>query len=158
MSNKVGKKVDLSKVDMDRMKEMTVADPGLIEFAHTVGSALVKPIDQGKTKGKAIAAMHDQTHRQFRQLYDQMQTLVNQARDLQKRVDISERIYLAQMSFEPVINYDYYLYERKDGTDLLSMVSPSEWGKKFPFNLYIAHVKLLSDHTWEVIESPGDDL
>ncbi|MCR9251030.1 MAG: DUF2452 domain-containing protein [bacterium] len=158
MSEKRGKKVDLSRVDMDRMKEMTVADPGLIEFAHTVGSALVKPIDQGKTKGKAIAAMHDQTHRQFKQLYDQMQTLVNQARDLQQRVDISERIYLAQMSFEPVINYDYYLYERKDGTDLLSMVSPQEWGKKFPFNLYIAHVKLLSDHTWEVIESPGQDL
>ncbi len=158
MAKQIGKKVDLSKVDMERMQEMTTADPGLIEFAHTVGSALVKPIDQGKIKGKAVAAMHDQTHRQFRQLYDQMQTLVDQARDLQKRVDISERIYLAQMSFEPVINYDYYLYERKDGTDLLSMISPEEWGEKFPFNAYIAKVKLLSDHTWEVLDSPAGDL
>ena len=65
MAKQIGKKVDLSKVDMERMQEMTTADPGLIEFAHTVGSALVKPIDQGKIKGKAVAAMHDQTHRQF---------------------------------------------------------------------------------------------
>lgn len=158
MSDKTGKEIDLSQVDMERLRDLSTADPGLIEFAHTVGGALVKPIDQGKIKGKAIAAMHDQTHRQFKQLYDQMQTLVDQARGLQRRVNISERIYQAKMGFEPVINHLYYLYERKSGEDLLSMVSPEEWGKSFPFNTYIAKVHLLSDHTWEVLESPGEDL
>ena len=157
MSDERGKEIDLSHVDLEKMRELTTADPGLIEFAHTVGGALVKPIDRGKIKGKAIAAMHDQTHRQFRQLYEQMQTLVDQARSLQNRVNISERIYQAKMSFEPVINHQYYLYERKNGEDLLSMVSPDEWGRKFPFNAFIAKVHLLSDHTWEVLESPGQD-
>jgi len=158
MSKKAGKEVNLSQVDMERMKEMTSADPGLIEFAHTVGSALVKPLDAGKIKGKSVAAMHDQTHRQFKQLYDQMQTLVDQAKSLQKRVSISERIYLSKMNFEPIINHVYFLYERKNGEDLLSMVSPEEWGRVIPFNTYIAKVLLLSDHTWEILESPGDDL
>jgi len=31
------------------------------------------------------------------------------------------------------------------------MVGPNEWGKKGqPFNSFIATVKLLSDHTWEI--------
>ncbi len=158
MSKESGKEIDLSQIDLEKMKEMTVADPGLIEFAHTVGSALVKPLDAGKIKGKSVAAMHDQTHRQFKQLYGQMQALVNQARTLQNRVDISERIYLSKMNFQPVINQVYFFYERKNGEDLLSMVSPEEWGDSFPFNTYIAKVLLLSDHTWEVVESPGNDL
>jgi hypothetical protein len=30
------------------------------------------------------------------------------------------------------------------------MIGPKEWGKKMPFNKFIAKVKLLSDHTWDV--------
>jgi hypothetical protein len=31
------------------------------------------------------------------------------------------------------------------------MVGPKEWGKKMPFEDYVAEVRLMSDHTWEVI-------
>ncbi len=141
---------------MEKLKEKTTADPGLIEFAHTVGGAIIKPTDAGKIRGKAVSAMHDQTTRQFRQLYDQMQTLVQQARDLKERVNISERIYMAKINFDPVINHYYWLYQRKDGTDFLSMVGPEEWGRVKPFEKCLAKVQLLSDHTWEVLESEED--
>lgn len=156
MSERIGKKTDITVIDLERLKEKTTADPGLIEFAHTVGSALIKPTDQGRIKGVAISAMHDQTHRQFRQLYEQMQTLVAQARDLKERVAISERIYQAKINFEPVIHKEYYLYQRKDGSDFLSMVGYDEWGRVKPFEKFIAKVKLLSDHTWEVLEGDID--
>ena len=157
MAQKTGKRIDVDNIDLELMREKTTPDPGLIAFAHTVGSAIVKPTDAGKIRGKAVAAMHDQTHRQFRQLYDQMQTLVEQARDLEYRVKLSERIYLAKINFEPVINHVYYLYQRKDGTDFLSMVSPAEWGRVQPFEVFLGKVQLLSDHTWEVLEGEGPD-
>lgn len=153
MSNSIGKKIDISRIDLDELKEKTTADPGLIEFAHTVGGALIKPTDQGRIKGTAVASMHDQTSRQYKQLYDQMQVLVKQAQELKSRVEISERIYLAKITFQPVVNHTYFLYQRKDGSDFLSMVGPEEWGRLKPFEVFLAEVKLLSDHTWEVVAS-----
>ncbi|MGK0451831.1 MAG: hypothetical protein ACJAXE_002502, partial [Neolewinella sp.] len=45
----------------------------------------------------------------------------------------------------------YYLYRNKKGKHLLSMVSAAEWGPRIPYE-YIATVKLLGDHTWDVLE------
>ena len=148
-----GKKIDVNSIDLDELKEKTVENPGLTSIPHSIGSALVKPVDKGKIKGRAMAAMKEQTEHQLHQLYEQMQTLVNQATAIKKRVEVSNRIYQAQMNFDPIIGKRYYLYEGNNGGDLLSMVSPEEWGKKMPYKVYLACVKLLSDHTWDVIEA-----
>jgi hypothetical protein len=152
-----GKPIDIAKIDLEKEKEKITDYPGLIEFAHNVGSAIIRPEDNGRIKGNAIAAMHDQTDRQFRQLFEQMQTLLQQADYLKKRVEISERIYQATMGFQPVINQVYHLYQRKDQTDVLSMVSPEEWGNTMPFKSYEATVRLMADHTWEIVRAEGDE-
>lgn len=145
------KHVDLTEIDLEKMEEMTTENPGLISFPHTIGGAVIKPIDKGKIKGLAVAAMHEQTEMQVKQIYDQMQLLAEQANSIKERVEVSERIYQAKMSFEPLIGKTYHLYERTDGTDLLSLVGPQEWGRSKPFERFIASVKLLADHTWEVL-------
>jgi hypothetical protein len=33
------------------------------------------------------------------------------------------------------------------------MISPEEWGRSFPFEKFIAHVRLLTDHTWEIVKA-----
>lgn len=148
-----GTPIDISKIDLEKEKEKIADYPGLIAYAHSVGSAIIKPEDKGRIKGNAIAAMHDQTDRQFRQLFEQMQTLVQQADYLKKRVELSERIYQANMGFQPVINKIYYLYKKKDGIDVLSMVSPEEWGRSFKYESFEAEVRLLADHTWEIVRT-----
>ncbi len=148
--------IDVDKIDLEKEREKITENPGLIAFAHTVGGALIKPEDKGKIKGRAMAAMQEQTERQMSQLYQQMQVLAEQAQSLKSRVLISERIYQSQINFEPLIGKTYYLYERKDGSDLLSLVSPEEWGSPLPFNKHLASVKLLSDHTWDVLEEDAE--
>ncbi|WP_420318687.1 DUF2452 domain-containing protein [Ekhidna sp.] len=150
-------KVDIAQIDLEKEKEKITDIPGLIEYAHHAGSAIIKPEDKGRIKGTAVSAMHDQTDRQFRQLYEQMQTLIEQAKYLQDRVAVSERIYMANVPFQPVIGKIYYLYRKKNGTDLLSMVSPDEWGKSFPYASFEAEVRLLSDHTWEIVKTNNDE-
>lgn len=150
--NRNTNKIDVDKIDLEKEREKISETPGLIAFPHTVGGAVIRPEDTGKLKGRALSAMREQTGRQMSQLYKQAQLLADQAREIQKRAEVSERIYTSQMSFEPLIGHTYYLYERKDGIDLLSMVSPDEWGKSQPFKKFLAKVKLLSDHTWEVEE------
>jgi len=148
-------KIDITKVDLEKLKDQAAENPGAISFPHNLGSAVIKPEDMGKAKGRAVTAMKEQTNEQLKQLYDQIQVLVRQAHDIRKRVEVSERIYMAQMNFEPVIGQVYHLYEKDDHTDVLSMISPGEWGKHSPFKEYIARVKLLADHTWKILHD-GD--
>jgi hypothetical protein len=125
-------------------------NPGLIGYAHTAGSAVIRPEDMGKVKGKAQMAMRQQTQDQLLKVYRHIELLSKQAQEITDRIQISERIYDAQMSFEPLVNHHYFLYEKNDGGDVLSMVGPDEWGRKFPFNRFLAKVFLLADHTWSV--------
>jgi hypothetical protein len=145
------KKINISAIDLEKMAEKTTDQPGLLPYAHQAGSALIRPEDKGKITGKAVAAMHSQTGMQMGQIYAQMQLLAEQAKSIQQRVEISERIYLADISFEPLINHVYYLYLRENGRDFLSMVSPQEWGRKKPYEKFEAKIRLLADHTWEII-------
>lgn len=135
----------------DALDKLNVSkNPGLLGYAHTAGSAVIRPEDMGKVKGKAQMAMRQQTQDQLSKLYRQIELLGQQANEIGNRIEISERIYEAQMSFEPIINHNYYLYEKPDGYDMLSMVAPNEWGRKFPFTRFLAKVFLLADHTWHV--------
>ena len=68
--------IDISKIDLEKMKEKTTDQPGLLPYAHTSGGAVIKPEDLGKIRGKSVLAMHQQTDNQMQQLYDQMETLV----------------------------------------------------------------------------------
>lgn len=147
MSKEKGKKDFVNPIDKDKITET----PHSLEYAHTVGGAVIKPEDKGKIKGRAVSAMQEQTGLQMNQIYEQMQLLANQAKELQDRVHISERIYKAEMRFEPIISHIYFLYAKGE-KDLLTMVSPDQWGRKMPYDHFIAKVKLLGDHTWEVLE------
>ncbi len=127
-------------------------NPGTLPYAHTVGGFVIKPMDKGRTKGLAIQAMQEQTQMQFKQIQQQIELLAEQARQLQKRVAISEMIYGADMNFKPLISHIYHLYMRQDQSPVLSMIGPDEWGiggQKYDF--YLATVKLLADHTWEIL-------
>lgn len=145
----------MEKNPIDKIK--VAENPGLMEYAHTSGSAVIRPEDIGKVKGKAQLAMRQQTNEQLNKIYRQMELLAQQAKEIKNRIDISERIYDAAIGFEPIINHTYYLYEKKDGSDILSMVAPSEWGRSFPFNQFLAKVFLLADHTWKVEFFQDDD-
>ena len=136
----------LNPINPDKVAE----NPGLLPYAHTAGGAVIKPDDMGKVKGRSVLAMRQQTDRQMNQLYEQMEVLARQAKLLADRKEISERIYDAAMGFEPIISETYYLYEKEDGSDLMSLVAPEEWGRSFKYSRFLAKVTLLADHTWDV--------
>ena len=146
----------ITQEELDKQRDKITENPGTLTYPHHAGSAMVKPEDKGKVKGRAVTAMHEQTTSQLDQIYQQVQLLLTQAKDIKARIEVSERIYLATMGFEPIIGKIYYLYQKDNLQDVLSMVSPAEWGDKMPFNAYVAQVRLLADHTWEVMEKAQD--
>ena len=142
----------VNPIDIDKVAE----NPHLLPYAHTVGGAVIKPIDKGKVKGLAVTAMYEQTEMQLDQIREQINLLAEQAKGIKERVEISESIYAADMGFKPLIGKTYHLYQRENGAFVLSMIGPDDWGKKKqPFD-FKATVKLLGDHTWDILDKPAN--
>ena len=148
MKKKEESKVFVNPIDPDKVTE----NPHNLEYGHHAGSALIKPEDEGKLKSRALNAMDHQTDMQLGQIYEQMQLLANQAQRLNDRKKISEFIYSAESRFEPFINHTYHLYKRESGLFLLSLIGPNQWGRKVNSFDFVASVKLLAAHTWDILE------
>jgi hypothetical protein len=133
-------------VNADKITEI----PHLLPYANHVGSAIIRPLDKGKTKGIAMKAMYQQTESQLLQIKEQVETLIRQAQAIHDRIEISEKIYKADCGFRPVQGNSYFLYQKNDLSWVISMVAPDEWGKSLPY-IYLAKVELLADSTWKVL-------
>jgi hypothetical protein len=127
-------------------KQMSV-----LPYSASVSGAVIRPTEEGVIRHKALTAMEEQTNMQLAQIRKQIELLALQAQEIQKRKDLSMMIYSAKLNFQPVIGQVYYLYEKQDGSMMISMVSPKEWGGSGPFSKFIAKVQLLADHTWNEI-------
>ncbi len=138
----------INPIDKDKVAE----NPHLLPYAHTVGGSVIKPIDKGRVKGLSLDAMYEQTNVHLSQIRKQVELLIGQAQEVHDRVEISEKIYLADMGFKPLIGSTYFLYQKSDESYVLSMISDDEWGDKPPYE-FISKVKLLSDHTWDILDS-----
>jgi hypothetical protein len=125
-------------------KQMSV-----LPYSAAVSGAVIRPTEEGMIRHHALTAMEEQTNMQLTQIRQQIELLAIQAKEIQQRKELSMMIYNAKISFGPVIGKLYYLYEAKDGSHLLSMVGPKEWGLKIPYKSFVAAVRLLADHTWK---------
>lgn len=121
----------------------------VLPYSASVSGAVIRPTEEGVIKHKALTAMEEQTNMQLEQIRKQIELLALQAHEIQKRKELSMMIYNAKLSFKPNIGQTYYLYEKEDGSSLLSLVSPKEWGRSGPFKRFVSAVQLLADHTWK---------
>jgi hypothetical protein len=125
-------------------KQMSV-----VPYSTSVSGAVIKATEEGVIRHKALTAMEEQTNMQLDQIRKQIELLAIQAQEIQMRKELSMMIYNAKLSFVPVIGKTYFLYEKKDSTHTLSLISPKEYGSSAgPYKSYLAPVKLLADHTW----------
>ncbi len=141
----------VNPIDSDKVAE----NPSLLTYAHNLGSAIIKPEDRGKIKATSLASMYQQTDVQLEQIKEQIELLARQAQAIHSRVEISELVYQARMNFKPLVGHTYYLYQNVKNEFFMSLVGPDEWGRgNIPD--YCASVKLLADHTWEVLDESQD--
>ncbi len=101
--------------------------------------------------GSSLAAVEEQAEMQLNQVREQLELLLKRAKHIKERVIFSQQVYEADINFVPVVGETYHMYEKKDGTYILSLVAPWEW-KKIPFKNFTGSVKLLADRTWYPVE------
>ncbi|HAS42142.1 MAG TPA: DUF2452 domain-containing protein [Microscillaceae bacterium] len=142
------KKIFENPTDKDKVTDR----PGILPQAPRVGEIKIVPTQKGQIQGRAIAAMEEQTDIELAQIQKQVELLVAQAKKIQERVEISRTIHNAEMGFQPKVGREYHLYQKENGEYVLSIIAPQEWKDNMPYNNSVASVRLLADHTWEVLD------
>lgn len=120
-------------------------------YALTVSSPKIDPVDKRMVKANAHEAMQHQAEQQVQMLRRQAELLLKQAREIEERLAVSHTIYKADIGFEPVIGGIYHLYQKHDGSQVLILVAPYEWGRIMPYAMFLHTVRLLADRTWEIL-------
>jgi len=118
----------------------------------SVGSPVIRVEDKNKIKANAVEAMHHYANQEIALLKRQADLIMEQVREIENRLKVSENIYDSDFRFQPIVGQLYHLYE-KDDHYKLSLIGPEEWGRSKSMGKHIASVKLLGDHSWEVQQS-----
>ncbi len=116
----------------------------------SVSSPKIDPVDKRLVKANAFETMQYQANQQIMMLKKQADLLMEQARAIEDRLRISQKIYEADLNFEPVIGCQYHVYEHHERT-VLSLIGPKEWGRKLPYERHMCSARLLADKSWELI-------
>lgn len=128
-------------------KQMSV-----LPYSASVSGVAIRPTQEGVIRHKVLTAMEEQTNMQLDQIRKQVELLALQAQEIQSRKELSMIVYSAKLNFLPIIGNIYHLYQNDDDTYMISMISPSEWGRAAKAKkIHKAKVQLLADHTWKEV-------
>ena len=109
---------------------------GLLPYGSNVGAPAIKVTNIEHWKEPRIINVNQQFEDKFLELKKEYKKLVDE-------YQWNDMVYRSKFSFEPVIGKIYHLYYSKDEKIFLSLISPSEWNKK-----YIGSFKYNHDNKW----------
>ncbi|HXH19749.1 MAG TPA: DUF2452 domain-containing protein [Chitinophagales bacterium] len=143
----MARKKSLKKIHNPVDKDKVASSPHTLPYPHTVGSAVISPIERKGIIGSSLAIVEEQAEMQLNEIREQLELLLKQARHIKERVAFSQQVYEADINFVPVIGEVYHMYEKDDGSYIISMIAPWEW-RKIPYKSFTGSIKLLADRTW----------
>jgi hypothetical protein len=109
-------------------------DANLKNYPTTVGSQKFDPIVVDKSEGIKADKFFNSRLTELKKEYELL---------VSKYVD-TKLVYDSDYNFQPIVGETYHLYERKNGSKFLSIISPSDWKQE-----YIGSFILLNNGTWE---------
>ena len=137
-----------------RIEEKDLMQHHSKEYPMEVGAPRFAPIEVQKQKDIMINAARANAEKEYNRIRENVAVLEKQARDLLKRLEITELVHSARYGFNPAINNKYWLFREKNKDYIgLTPLGPHDWHTGFPPEdyEYIAQVKFLGDQTWEEI-------
>lgn len=110
-------------------------------------------------KQKDLMVNHARMYAQ--QEYDRIMELVSvlekQARQIKRRLEVTDAVHAAVYQFQPVMGKAYWLvWDTRKTQTLLVHNGPTEWSTGAPVDYeYLTRVKYMGDHTWLEIDENG---
>ena len=111
----------------------------------------IELVELAKELSDADDMLTAQATAKLRLLAEQMEQLRAKARKILTETREHQDLHRAQCGFSKRAGQAYHLYRKQCGTLLFSLVGPSEWGSKSPFE-YVGTYRLELDKTWKKLK------
>lgn len=112
----------------------------VLPYGSSVGAPFIVIEDVVAWKNRGIQQVNKELENRFRILQSQYEQLLEE-------YEWNKLVYEAKFSFEPVVGEIYHLYRNNDGTNFLSLISPTEWQKE-----HLGTFQLNSDKKWQLLQ------
>lgn len=112
----------------------------LLPYSSGVAAPKITTPDITSWKQNNINKVNHEMKSQFDDLKTQYQAMV-------KKFEDNQLVYGAKFSFEPIVGETYHLYQSKDNTHFLSVISPLECNWNF-----IGSYRLNTEKLWDQID------
>jgi hypothetical protein len=123
----------------DKLPDSFVVDRFIKSYPTEIGS---QPFEPDNVELFRL----DKTNKLKHHYLTKFEELKNEYIRFMEDIKLNERLYKAKYSFQPTVGQNYYLYSTSETEDFLSIISPSEWGKR-KFEL-VGIFQLQTDGRW----------
>lgn len=113
-------------------------DSFLRTYQTSISGPKIETQDLTPFKKSSISKANHRFEKRAEEIRKEMESLVLEFQD-------NDLVWSSEMSFEPHVGSEVYVYERPEGNTFCSLISPSEWGNKFSL---VGKFRLDSDFIW----------
>ena len=114
-------------------------DAALKPYATDVGAPVITTVDTIAWKNRSINKLNHKVQTRYQEIKEQYEQMMQE-------IEYNNLIYSAKFSFEPIIGEVYYLYQRDNGENFLSIIAPNQCR----FNS-LGSFLLNADQIWEKV-------
>jgi hypothetical protein len=127
-------------------------------YATEAGGPKFEMVPVEKQKDLMINHARMYAQQEYDRIMELVAVLEKQARQIKRRLEITDAVHGAVYAFQPVMGNPYWIVwdERKQHT-LLTQNGPQDWSTGPPVDYnYLTRVKYMGDHTWLEIDDNGN--
>ncbi len=133
------KKPDSVVFDPDR----NLYDSFLKPYSTSISGPKIELPEVALFKSNSLAKANHKFSKRAEEIKEQIQSLMDEFVD-------NQIIWESQMSFEPYVGIEVYVYNRNSSEKFVSLISPEQWNNKFDC---FGKFKLDTDFSWRRIHN-----
>jgi hypothetical protein len=119
-------------------------------YATEAGSVKFEMVPVTEQKDLMINHARMFAQQEYDRIMELVAVLEKQARQIKRRLEVTDAVHGAVYQFQPVMGNVYWLaWEKRKQHTLLTQHGPDDWSSSAPEDYeYMAQVKYMGDHTW----------
>jgi len=127
-------------VELVRKPDRVADNKSTMPYGDSVSAPAITVIDTESTY--KLPKTQEASHK-LRSRYEELQ---EEFRKLVETSDDTQRMYNASISFVPIVGQVYYLYQRENGEEWVSMVEPEKFNGYY--HEFVGSYRLATDSVW----------
>lgn len=117
----------------------------------------IELVDMAREIAQADAMVNTRVSAKLKVIAEQIRHLQQEARTILEESQRDQHLHHAECNFKRIPGNIYHLYEKHNGRQYFSMLSPGDWHNTPPHS-FVGSFRLENDMSWTAMDNMADDM